>query len=106
MRGLRPELWRQKNWLLYHDYAPSRIASFSGEFSTENNMTVVPTPPYPTLLAVLGPMLLFSFPRHVDTIDVIEQNAEHNYKTRLPDVFKIAGALEKVHKSGRSLLRG
>jgi hypothetical protein len=41
-RRLRPELWRQKNWLLHHDNAPSHTSLSTREFLTENNMTVVP----------------------------------------------------------------
>jgi hypothetical protein len=32
VRRLRPELWRQKNWLLHHDNAPSHTSVFSREF--------------------------------------------------------------------------
>jgi hypothetical protein len=46
MRRLRLELWRQKNWLLHHDYAPSHTSCFTREFLTKNNLTVVPHLPY------------------------------------------------------------
>jgi hypothetical protein len=41
VRRFLPELWRQKNWLLYNDNAPIYTS-----FSTNYNMTVVPHPPY------------------------------------------------------------
>jgi hypothetical protein len=47
MRRLRPELWRQKNWLLHHDNIPSHFSP--GNFPTKSNMTVVPHPPYLSL---------------------------------------------------------
>jgi hypothetical protein len=40
-----PELWRQKNWLLHHDNAPSHTSFFKREFLTRRNMAVVPHPP-------------------------------------------------------------
>jgi hypothetical protein len=39
---LRPEIWRQKNWLLHHDNAPSHISFLTRKFLTKNNITVVP----------------------------------------------------------------
>jgi hypothetical protein len=41
VRRLRPELWRQKYWLLNHDNAPFHISFFISEFFTKNKMTVV-----------------------------------------------------------------
>jgi hypothetical protein len=32
VRRLRPELWRQKNWLLHNDNARSHTSSFTREF--------------------------------------------------------------------------
>jgi hypothetical protein len=46
VRRLRPELWRQKNWLLHHDKAPSHTSFFTREFLTRKNMTLVSHPPY------------------------------------------------------------
>jgi hypothetical protein len=43
---LRRELWRQKNWMLHHDNAPSHTSSFAREFLTKSNMTVVLDPQY------------------------------------------------------------
>jgi hypothetical protein len=42
MQRLRPELWRQKKWLLHHDNAWSHTSLFAREF-TKSNMTVVTT---------------------------------------------------------------
>jgi hypothetical protein len=46
VRRLRPELWRQQNWLLHHDNTASHTSFFTREFLTKNNMTVIPHPPY------------------------------------------------------------
>jgi hypothetical protein len=43
VRRLRPELWRQKNRLLYQDNAPSHTSCFTREFFTKNDVTIVPT---------------------------------------------------------------
>jgi hypothetical protein len=51
VRRLRPEIWRQKKWLLHHYNAPSHTSFFSREFLTKNNMTVVPHPDYSPDLA-------------------------------------------------------
>jgi hypothetical protein len=42
-RRFRPELWRQNNWLLHHENAPSHNFFFKEEFFTKNKMTP-PTP--------------------------------------------------------------
>jgi hypothetical protein len=68
VRRLCSKLWRQKNWLLHQDSAPSHSSFFIREFLTKNSMTVIPHLPY------------FSLPRfkielkghHYDTIEVIE----------------------------------
>jgi hypothetical protein len=36
VRRLHPELWRQMNWLLHHDNAPSHTSSFTREFLTKS----------------------------------------------------------------------
>jgi hypothetical protein len=53
VQRLRPELWRQKNWLFRHDSVPSHTSSFTREiFFTKNNMTVAP----PKLLFSVSPI--------------------------------------------------
>jgi hypothetical protein len=39
VQRLRPELWRQKNWLLKQDDTPPRAFFSTSEFFIENNMT-------------------------------------------------------------------
>jgi hypothetical protein len=48
---LFPELWRQKNWLLHHDNAPSHISFFTRELWIKNIMIVFHHPPYSCLFS-------------------------------------------------------
>jgi hypothetical protein len=86
---LRPELWRQKNWLLHHSDAPSHTSFFAREFFTKNNKTVVPHPPYFSLFLRLKIKLKR---RHFDTIEVIEAESQAMLDTLterdLQDAFK------------------
>jgi hypothetical protein len=47
VRRKRPELWRNHNRLLHHDSASLKIT----EFVTNNNMVIIPHPPYSLDLA-------------------------------------------------------
>jgi hypothetical protein len=47
----KPELWRNHNWLLHHDNAPVHTSLKSTQFVTNNNMVIVPHPPYSPNLA-------------------------------------------------------
>jgi hypothetical protein len=73
VRRLRPEHWRQKNWLLHHDNTLFRASFSPRDFFTKNNMTVVSHPPN---TPDLSPCDFFQFPRlkgrHFDTLEVIE----------------------------------
>jgi hypothetical protein len=39
VRRLRPELWRQNNWLSHHANAPSHASFFTWELLTKNTTT-------------------------------------------------------------------
>ena len=56
----RPDQWRNNTWLLHHDNAPAHAALLTQRFLTNNNMTVVPHPPYSPDLA---PSNFFLFPK-------------------------------------------
>jgi len=60
MRRKRPDQWRNNTWLLHHDNAPAHAALLTRRFLAENNMTVVPHPPY---LPNLAPSDFFLFPK-------------------------------------------
>jgi transposase len=60
-RRKRPELWRNHNWLLHHDNAPAHTSLKTTEFLTNNNnMVIVPHPPY---LPDLAPCDFALFPK-------------------------------------------
>jgi hypothetical protein len=43
--------WRNHNWILHHDDAPVHTSLKTTEFVTNNNMVIVPHPPYSPDLA-------------------------------------------------------
>ena len=46
-----PDQWQNNTWLLHHDNVPAHAALLTRRFLTDNNMTVVPHPPYSPNLA-------------------------------------------------------
>ena len=60
MRRKRPDQWRNNTWLLHHDNAPAHAALLTRWFLTDNNMTLVPHPPYSPDLAACN---FFLFPK-------------------------------------------
>ena len=60
VRRKRPDQWRNNTWLLHHDNVPAHAALLIRQFLTDNNMTVVPHPPYSPDLA---PSDFFLFPK-------------------------------------------
>jgi hypothetical protein len=50
-RRKRPESWRNKTWMLYHDNAPAHTSLLVHEFLAKHDRTVVPQPPYSPDLA-------------------------------------------------------
>ena len=55
-----PDQWRNNTWLLHHDIGPAHAALLTRWFWTDNNVTVVPHPPYSLNLA---PTDFFLFPK-------------------------------------------
>jgi transposase len=49
----RPELWHNHNWLLHHNNAPAHKSLKTTEFVTNNDMVIVPHPPYSLDLILL-----------------------------------------------------
>ena len=60
VRRKRPDQWRNNTWLLHHDNAPTHAALLTRRILADNNMTVVPQPPYSPDLA---PSDFFLFPK-------------------------------------------
>jgi transposase len=46
MQRKRPKLWCNHNWLLHHDNTPAHTSLKTTEFVTNNNVVIVPHPPY------------------------------------------------------------
>jgi hypothetical protein len=72
VRRLRPELWRQENWLLHHDNAPSHTSFFTREFFTRRAWHSSLT--HPTFLFHQLKIKLKG--RHFDTTEVIEAGSQ------------------------------
>jgi hypothetical protein len=49
VRTLRPELWRQKNWLLHHDNVTFHTSFFTREFLTK---PIWLSSPHPTFFCI------------------------------------------------------
>ncbi|KYN35367.1 hypothetical protein ALC56_10292, partial [Trachymyrmex septentrionalis] len=60
IRQKRPDLWKNKNWLLHHDNAPAHTSLLVREFLTKNNTLMMPQPSYSPDLA---PCDFFLFPK-------------------------------------------
>ncbi|UYV64012.1 SEC14L1, partial [Cordylochernes scorpioides] len=60
IRQKRPDLWKNKNWLLHHDNAPAHTLLLVRDFLAKNNTLMMPQPPYSPDLA---PCDFFLFPK-------------------------------------------
>ncbi|UYV65404.1 hypothetical protein LAZ67_3004252 [Cordylochernes scorpioides] len=60
IRQKRPDLWKNKNWLLHHDNAPAHTSLLVRDFLAKNNTLIMPQPPYSPDLA---PCDFFLFPK-------------------------------------------
>ncbi|UYV85018.1 hypothetical protein LAZ67_X004290 [Cordylochernes scorpioides] len=60
IRQKRPDLWKNKNWLLHHDNAPAHTSLLVRDFLAKNNTLMMPHLPYSPDLA---PCDFFLFPK-------------------------------------------
>ncbi|UYV65531.1 hypothetical protein LAZ67_3004610 [Cordylochernes scorpioides] len=60
IRQKRPDLWKNKIWLLHHDNAPAHTSLLLRDFLAKNNTQMIPQPPYSPELA---PCDFFLFPK-------------------------------------------
>ncbi|UYV67597.1 hypothetical protein LAZ67_5001331 [Cordylochernes scorpioides] len=89
IRQKRPDLWKNKNWLLHHDNAPAHTSLLVRDLLAKNNTLMMPQPPYSTDLA---PCDFFLFPklnrpmkgRRYATLDEIKTAS----KEELKNIFK------------------
>ncbi|UYV74742.1 hypothetical protein LAZ67_12000763 [Cordylochernes scorpioides] len=59
IRQKRPDLWKNKNWLLHHDYAPAHTSLLVRDFLAKNNPLMMLQPYSPDL----APCDFFLFPK-------------------------------------------
>jgi hypothetical protein len=74
VQRLCSKLWRQKNWLLHHDEAPSHTSLSTREFLTKNN----PHPPY---FSLFPPLKIKLKGCHVYTIEVMDAESQAEMNT-------------------------
>ncbi|UYV84128.1 hypothetical protein LAZ67_X001276 [Cordylochernes scorpioides] len=60
IRQKRPDLWKNKNWLLHHDNAPAHTSLLVRDFLAKNNTLMMPQSPY---FPDLAPCDFFLFPK-------------------------------------------
>ncbi|UYV83278.1 hypothetical protein LAZ67_23000391 [Cordylochernes scorpioides] len=60
IRQKRPDMWKNKNWLLHHDNAPAHTSLLVRDILAKNNTLMIPQPPYSPDLA---PCDFFLFPK-------------------------------------------
>ncbi|KAJ4447750.1 hypothetical protein ANN_09758 [Periplaneta americana] len=93
VRRKRPEMRRNGNWLLHHDNAPAHTALTVRQFLTNNNMVLVPHPPYSPDLT---PSDFFLFPRmkkclkgkRFSDVDDVKENKLTALNSILPQEFQ------------------
>ncbi|UYV69226.1 hypothetical protein LAZ67_6002891 [Cordylochernes scorpioides] len=106
IRQKRPDLWKNKNWLLHHDNAPAHTSLLVRDFLAKNNTVMMPQPPYSPDLA---PCDFFLFPklkrpmkgRRYATLDEIKTASKEELKKIFKnDFFEVLRRLEKplAHK--------
>ncbi|UYV74404.1 hypothetical protein LAZ67_11003429 [Cordylochernes scorpioides] len=92
IRQKRPDLWKNKNWLLHHDNAPAHTSLLVRDFLAKNNTLMMPQPPYSPDLA---PCDFFLFPkqkrpmkgRRYATLDEIKTASKEELKNILKNYF-------------------
>ncbi|UYV80443.1 K02A2.6-like [Cordylochernes scorpioides] len=92
IRQKRPDLWKNKNWLLHDDKAPAHTSLLVRDFLAKNNTLMMPQPPYSPDLA---PCDFFLFPklkrpmkgRRYATLDEIKTASKEELKKILKNDF-------------------
>ncbi|UYV63879.1 hypothetical protein LAZ67_2005879 [Cordylochernes scorpioides] len=87
IRQKRPDLWKNKNWLLHHDNAPAHTSLLVRDFLAKNNTLMMPQLPYSPDLA---PCDFFLFPklkrpmkgRRYATLDEIKTASKEELKKK------------------------
>jgi hypothetical protein len=87
VRRFLPELWWRKNWLSYHDNAPSHTSSFTREFFLPRT-TWLSSPTHPIFLFPRFEIKLKG--RHFDTTEVAEAESQTVLNTLTEQDFQVA----------------
>jgi len=93
VRRARPEMFKEKSWILHHDNAPAHASLLVRQFLTRNAITVADHPPYSPDLA---PCDFFLFPKvkkvlrgtHLDTVAECQASFTRELKALTPEAFK------------------
>jgi len=109
----RPDQWQNNTWLLHHDNAPAHAVLLTRRFLTDNNMTLVPHPPY---LPDLAPSDFFLFPKlkmklkgqRFQTVEEIQAESQAILNTLqendFQECFRLAAPLGSLSSLRRGLL--
>ena len=115
VRRLRPQLWREKSWLLHHDDAPSHTFVLTHQFvAKKQNFCYSP----PTVLPWFGILWLLTISKneieaertpvrfHWGDQGWIAESAWHSDRRRLPGSVSKMETVGPASTCGRELLRG
>jgi hypothetical protein len=103
---LRPELWRQKNWLLQYN-TPSHTSFFTSGFLTPKKLLFSPPNLFLFVYTISDKTERPTFWYNWSDGFRIAGGDEHPHGTRLPgSILKKANTLRKLHTRGSGLLRG
>ncbi|UYV64880.1 hypothetical protein LAZ67_3002255 [Cordylochernes scorpioides] len=101
IRQKRPDLWKNKNWLLHHDNAPAHTSLLVRNILAINNTLMMPQPPYSPDLAPCDFFLFHKLKRPMKrrryaTLDEIKTASKEELKNILKnDFFEVLRRLEK-----------
>ncbi|UYV69213.1 TCF4 [Cordylochernes scorpioides] len=99
IRQKRPDLWKNKNWLLHHDNAPASL--LVRDFLAKNNTLMMPQPPYSPDLA---PYFLDTAEGHLLTIEFVDGAGFRRHGK--PRTVNNTCHKDRYHASMESILRG
>ena len=93
IRMRRPELWKNKSWILHHDNAPAHSSLLVRNFLAKHKTVIMPQPPYSPDMA---PCDFFLFPKlkmpmkgkRFDTIDELKKKSVEELKAIPINAFK------------------
>ncbi|UYV75886.1 hypothetical protein LAZ67_13001676 [Cordylochernes scorpioides] len=85
IRQKRPDLWKNKNWLLHHDNAPAHTSLLVRDLLAKNNTLMMPQQPYSPDLAPCDFFLFPKLKRHMKgrryaTLDEIKTASKEELK--------------------------